>query len=280
MRKQELFLSVCPICGESNSGKFKIYFDGYIKLYKCLSCTHVAQFSGPGIAMVTTEYDDYYDLDFVKKGQEFEYPKRETVFMDIANRAQKVAKGKKILDVGCGDGHFLHCCEKLGFETVGVEPSKLLSEYASKKINGRVINGYYTQNLFPERSFDVITFIQVIEHLQNPVEILKIAYYNLKPGGVLIIEVPSRLSPHFLAYRATRIKWFVKPPDGIIDCHVSYFSPKTMRRLCELAGFSEQQLITGRWKVKYRGFLKNIAAITDPIMNLFGVGGILYIGKK
>ena len=67
MRKQELFLSVCPICGESNSGKFKIYFDGYIKLYKCLSCTHVAQFSGPGIAMVTTEYDDYYDLDFVKK---------------------------------------------------------------------------------------------------------------------------------------------------------------------------------------------------------------------
>jgi hypothetical protein len=126
----------------------------------------------------------------------------------------------------------------------------------------------------------VITFIQVVEHLLNPLEILEIVQYHLKPGGIIMIEVPSRFAPHFLAYKATGIKWFVKPPDGVIDCHVSYFSPRSMRHLTQLAGFSEQSLVTGRWKAKYRGLLRYVAVFTDPIMNALGIGGILYTGWK
>ncbi len=281
MDTSKALANVCPLCGEKNPDAFRIYFDGYIKLYRCRTCTFVAQYPGPGSYTIVEEYGDYYDLDFVKKGQEFMYPYRRRVLGDIADRVFKiVGAGKKILDVGCGDAHFLHLAEQKGLTATGVEPSKLLSEYGQGKIRGTVHNTYYSKDLFPAESFDVISFIQVVEHLVNPAELLEVAKYHLKPGGLIVIEVPSILSPHFLAWRFTGIKYFVKPPDGIIDCHVNYFTPKTMRALTQKVGFSEYKLVTGRWKVKYSGILRAMAYVLDPIFDIFGIGGILYIGRK
>jgi SAM-dependent methyltransferase len=274
-------IAACAVCGEDKPDAFRIYFDGYLKLYRCCSCSHVAQFPGPGGNMVIDNYDFTFGLGFVEKGWEFQYPYRQNGLTDIAKRALKVAGvGKRLLDVGGGDGHFIHCAEGLGFDCTGVEPSELLSEYAASKVRGRIVRGYYEKSLFPKESFDVITFIQVVEHLLDPLDVLKTAHYHLKPGGIIVVEVPSRLAPHFLAYQFTGVKWFVRPWDGVIRVHVSYFSPRSMRHLTRLAGFSEQSLVTGRWRAKYQGMLRHIAVITDPVMNAIGVGGILYIGWK
>jgi SAM-dependent methyltransferase len=280
MDNEKLTVS-CPVCGESKPEAFKIYFDGYVKLYQCRRCSFVAQYPGPGSSTIVEEYEDCYSLDFLEKGQEFMYPDRHRGLTDIAKRIRSVMQSNlKILDVGCGDGFFLFICKKLGFKCFGVEPSHVLANYALSKVKGKIIRAYYNEEIFQKDSFDVISFIQVVEHLRDPFSILNIAKYHLRPGGLLVIEVPSIHSPHFLAYRFTGIKKFVQPPHGVIYSHVGYYCPRSLTYLTDRCGFERLSLFTGRWRVKYSGVLRAISLVADPLMNASRIGGILYFGRK
>jgi len=279
MSNTQILSYPCPVCDENDPNAFRIYFNGYVKLYQCKRCGFVARYPGPGTNIIE-KYDDRYSLDFLNKGQEFMYPHRRKVFTDIAKRIKKYINKGRLLDVGCGDGHFLSICQHLGFECYGVEPSKLLSEYASSKIKNPVIQSHYKKELFPKDSFGIITYIQTLEHIPNPLSALQTTKYHLQKGGILVIEVPSIWSPHFLLYRLTGIKRFVAPPTGIIYSHVGYYSPRSIRFLTNSIDYTELCFITGRWRVKYPGMLSIVAQITDPLMNVLKIGGVLYIGKK
>lgn len=270
----------CAVCGETRSDMFRIWFDGYVKLYKCLTCGLVAQYPGPGEFSVVTDYEDFYSLDFVNDGQEFMYPERRRVLSDICTRATTSHAGGRVLDVGCGDGHFLYLCAQKGLDCYGVEGSKALSSYAAEKTGAKVVQGLYSREMFPQGYFDTISLIQVLEHIPNPASALETAHYHLRDNGVLAIEVPSMHSPHFLAYRWTGVKRFVKPPNGIIRSHCNYFTPKTLTTLATRCGFTEVSLTTGRWQYKYTGTLGRIGKTIDPLLNATGVGGILYLGTK
>lgn len=269
----------CPVCKQTDPAFFKIYFDGFLKLYECKKCGLVAQYPGPGI-YGSVNYEDCYSLDFLKKNQEFMYPEREKVFTDTANRIKKNMNTGKLLDVGCGDGHFLSICKKTGFEVHGIEPDHLLSGYAAKKTKADVIQSFYKKELFSAESFDVITFIQTLEHFPDPFSAVQTAAYHLRKGGVIVIEVPSIWAPHFLLYNIFGLKKSISNSYGVMKEHISYFSPKSMRFLTEFAGFKEDNLITGRWSVKYSGILAAVSKFSDALLNKAGIGGILYMGKK
>jgi len=270
----------CAVCGEIKPEVFKIWFDGYVKLHRCLTCGFVAQYPGPGKFTVVTDYQDFYSLDFVNKGQEFIYPERHRVLQDISNRAIAQKPNGRILDVGCGDGHFISVCSQKGLDCYGVEDSKVLSLYASQKTGAKIVQGLYDRNMFPQNYFDIITFIQVLEHIPDPISALEIANWHLRVNGVLIVEVPSIHSPHFLAYQWTGIKRFVKPPSGIIYSHYGYYTPKSLATLTKGRGFKELAMITGRWQYKYTGLLGQVGKIIDPLLNSLKIGGILYLGTK
>jgi transcription elongation factor Elf1 len=150
---KKFVITTCPVCGQDKPDAFRIYFDGYEKLFRCSTCDHVTQFPGPGGNTIMDSYDEFYDLDFVKKGQEWMYPYRQNVLTDIAKRALKiVGQGKKLLDVGAGDGQFMYRAEALGFDCTGVEPSEALSKYAAGKVQGQIIKGYYKKISFQKRA--------------------------------------------------------------------------------------------------------------------------------
>jgi SAM-dependent methyltransferase len=279
MEIQKELCKPCAVCGETHSESFKIWFDEYIKLYKCLKCGFVSQFPGPGKFKVIDDYRDLYSLDFLKQGKEFMYPNRKSIFQDTLNRIAVIKKSGDILDIGCGDGHFLYLCSLMGFNCFGVEDSKVLSSFASQKTGANIILGRYTKEMFSAESFDVITLIQVLEHIPIPIIALETAFYHLRRNGILVIEIPSISSPHFLAYRFTGIKKFVKH-EGVIISHFGYYSPKTLMTLTRNCGFDKISLVTGRWQFKYNGLLKLISKFIDPIINALKVGGILYIGTK
>jgi SAM-dependent methyltransferase len=278
--KNEKLYYPCAVCGESRPQMFRIWFDDYLKLYRCKSCGFVSQYPGPGSYNVVTDYKDKYSLDFLKAGQEFMYPMRRVVLQDIVNRITKYQAVGNILDVGCGDGHFLYLSSKKGFSCYGVEGSEKLSKYASSKSGAKVIQGLYNKEMFPENSFDVISLIQVLEHIPTPINALETAKYHLRPNGILVIEIPSIYAPNFIAYRLTRIKKFVKPPSGVIFSHFGYYNPKSLFALTQKCGFNNEELVTGRWKYKYSGYLKIIGQIFDPVFNYTKIGGILYIGRN
>ncbi len=270
----------CAVCGESKPNSFRIYFDGYIKLYKCRTCGFIAQYPGPGCNTVDTDYEETYSLSFLDKGQSFMYPNRRRALQDIADRIAGIKTDGRLLDVGCGDGHLLHLCRGKGYECYGVEPSRLLAEYAAKKTGAQIIQGMYEKDTFPQGMFDVITFVQVLEHIVDPDRIIDVARCHLKPSGLLVIEVPSTRAPHFLMYQFTKNKWFVKPPDGVIPCHVGYYTPSSLERLVNDHGFRTASLVTGRWQYKYGGVLGKVGKALDPAFDRLRIGGILLMSER
>ena len=154
--KNNILCQPCALCGETRPEMFKIWFDGYLKLYRCLKCNFISQFPGPGKYTIITEYKARYNLNFLNKNQEFMYPKRRRALQNIVDRITNIKNSGDILDVGCGDGHFLCLCAKKGFNCYGVEDSIYLSSYAASKSRAKITQGLYNKDIFAENSFDVI----------------------------------------------------------------------------------------------------------------------------
>ncbi|WP_288550706.1 class I SAM-dependent methyltransferase [uncultured Brachyspira sp.] len=79
-----------------------------------------------------------------------------------------------LLDIGCSSGLLLEEAKLLGFEPYGIEISEYASSIAKKRIGSeRIYNGTLESSNFNKNFFNVITMIDLIEHVRNPVETLK-----------------------------------------------------------------------------------------------------------
>ena len=81
----------------------------------------------------------------------------------------KLRKGSLILDIGCAAGAFPKAAKDLGFNVVGIEPSKWLCEQARKQYNLDVRQGTLSSQKLEGEKFDVVTLWDVLEHLTDPV---------------------------------------------------------------------------------------------------------------
>jgi len=267
----------CPCCGQSRSDRFRIFFDGPEKAWRCTDCGMVFLFPGPGAATELQDYEHGFKMDWVHKGAMF--PEERPRLLDLLARLRTHVSTGDLFDVGCGDGHFLSLARDV-FRVSGIEPSHDLASWVTSSRGIPVAQGYYTAESLPAKSQDAIVFIQVLEHIPEPIAALQTAREHLRPGGVLMIEVPSLHAPNFLLWMVTGMRRFVAPPRGFIDEHVNYFTPKTLSRLVERSGFQVEQIVTGRWSTKYSGWKGKVARILDPILDLLGIGGILLFAKR
>jgi SAM-dependent methyltransferase len=95
---------------------------------------------------------------------------------------------RRILDVGCGDGLLL---DRLGAwgEAEGVESdATTLSPSAARR---KIHLGPFDASYRPEKKFDLILFLDVLEHLDDPVAALRRANELLAPGGTIFVSVPA-----------------------------------------------------------------------------------------
>lgn len=103
---------------------------------------------------------------------------------------QQTSPGR-ILDVGCGFGFFLNHMAGQGWEAEGIEISAAGRRYAAEHFPGiRVRPAGLPDPGLPDRSCDAVTFFYVLEHLADPLGILREAHRILKPGGVLLLRWP------------------------------------------------------------------------------------------
>jgi len=105
------------------------------------------------------------------------------------------------LDIGAGLGQFQLLLEQEGATGYGLEPSHLRRQYAAEKFGLTLykerVDHPFWQERFPQY-FDLITFWDVIEHVNFPRATLHAAIKLLKPGGFLLLDTPSR---DVLSYR-------------------------------------------------------------------------------
>jgi 2-polyprenyl-3-methyl-5-hydroxy-6-metoxy-1,4-benzoquinol methylase len=105
-------------------------------------------------------------------------------------------KGKKILDIGCGEGGVLTPFEKAGYDCTGLEYSPERAKYAREKgsSNIKFIQGNIEEFSYHQK-FDVILMLDVIEHLNQKLQALKNIKRILSPEGIVIISFPPFRSP-------------------------------------------------------------------------------------
>ena len=133
----------------------------------------------------------------------------------------------RLLDVGCASGQFLGDAASR-FDVEGVELSSAAAEVARGK--GFVVHQGYVTDLPGSEQYDVVTLIQLIEHVVDQDETLKSVWRLLKPGGVLYVSTPASDSASF-AY----LERLHRHVAGF--AHVSIYGKEALVRLVEQHGF-------------------------------------------
>ncbi|MDI6701328.1 MAG: class I SAM-dependent methyltransferase [bacterium] len=134
----------------------------------------------------------------------------------------------KILDVGCGYGYFLKCLERwlLNAEIYGIDIDEQRLTLASQRLSRtKLIRQDAHTLLFSDKYFDVVTALQLLEHLEKPEEFLMEANRILKNNGLLIIATPN---PSGIAARLLKEKWH-----GYNSEHISLKNPQNWRLLLQ-----------------------------------------------
>ena len=134
----------------------------------------------------------------------------------------------RYLDVGCGSGGALGVARALGWEVTGVEVDEAAAEKA-RRFTAEIHVGDVLSAPFAGGRFDVVTAYHVLEHVPDPVAVLRRMLRWLAPDGLLIVEVPNA--------GGLGAAMFGKSWSGLeLPRHLSHFSPETLSRAVELAG--------------------------------------------
>lgn len=146
-------------------------------------------------------------------------------------------KSGRILDIGCGNGDMIGWMKEYGWETYGVEISKAACEQASKQ-SLEVFCGELQDANFSSGFFDVITINQVLEHIHNPLALLKECHRILKKDGLLVVGCPN--------FECFDSKLFGKDWSALqVPTHLYHFTQNTLHKILRNTGFEVQ-----KWKFK------------------------------
>lgn len=199
-----------------------------------------------------------------------------------------IDKGKKVLEIGCGDGLKLAIYKKYGMETFGLEPygAKLTEE--EKKL-GIIRKSVGEVNYDSE--FDYIVLKEVLEHVPDQKQILEKCYKWLKPGGKLIITVPNvegiwrkifkenwfgyDVPRHLYNYNPKNIKFYLKKFGFKINRIRIYdmpymFDGSLKYRASSKTGEKEHRII-------FSNFSKILATPASLIASYLGAGSLMEI---
>lgn len=135
-------------------------------------------------------------------------------------------EGRRLLDVGAGNGYFVHLATReFGLDAIGVEISNAQVEFA------RRLFGVELEKAMPAEQFDTVTSFNVIEHVNDPTQLLAEMRARIKPGGRLVLTTPN---PGCIHRRVKGLKnWgMVDPPH-----HINLFTRAGLSELLGRSGF-------------------------------------------
>jgi SAM-dependent methyltransferase len=184
---------ICPVCKEKADFKFIQDYEskeGKWSLYECSKCTvqFWMPFKNPG--------KEWYESCAGYVVQNIEKPKlRRGYHKQFLKIYKNFSKGTKVLDLGCGRGEFLAELQKRGYEVWGVDFDRNAIEVAKnhfglKNVFALSFDEFFQLPNLPK--FDIITFFEVIEHLDNPLEFIQSVNKLIKEDGLIVLSTPSR----------------------------------------------------------------------------------------
>jgi len=152
-----------------------------------------------------------------------------------------------VLEVGCGSGSCLAELRDLGWEVHGVEPVADAAAVAREHYRVPVVVGTLDEATFAPKSFDAVVMTHVIEHVPDPLPLLRACRTLLRPGGKLVVTCPN---VDAYGHKKYGMYWIALDPPR----HEHVFTRMSLVALARAAGFSS---VDARTSV--RGALGNFA---------------------
>lgn len=266
---------VCPACG-GRTRQLLFTHDRWT-VFRCVGCGLGALDPRPAPEEISAMYRGAYFVDRYDEGLAPGTPAMRKRLSGEAHRIRFFKPFKKkgrVLDIGCGRGYFLLACREQGYDVQGYDVSEEGAGYVRARLGIPVTTGAI-EGAFENGSFDVITMWHSLEHMADTAACLASASRLLKPGGVLVVDVPD--------YTGTdaRMKWD-KWENWDLPYHFYHFTPRALHALLARFGFSvirRKRYHSDVIKSKLRK-IPGLGLFARPIAKLFSGSSYAVVAKK
>jgi 2-polyprenyl-3-methyl-5-hydroxy-6-metoxy-1,4-benzoquinol methylase len=195
--------------------------------FRCNHCGLIFIWPQPDLGTINRMYEDWgkeYYLSLEKLDLAFN-----ASFQERLDKIEPFRKNNRLLDIGCSTGAFLSAAQKRNWQAYGVEISLPSVEYARKNKKLDVFLGTLEEARYEDEYFDVIIAWAVLEHVPDPLRILKESQRILRKGGLLFFCVPN--------FNSLPIKLIGKKYRYIQEGHLFYFTKRSVSIMLEKSGF-------------------------------------------
>lgn len=188
------------------------------------------------------DYPQCNDSSLLKQQEDYAYNcGRFDDILHIVQQHYGDIQKKTLLDIGCGYGEFLLYAKERGMSVKGMEvfeeSARYLKERGIEVTLTQLADNWFAS--FAGERFDVVSMLNVLEHLRNPEEVLcHIREYLLAEKGMLVLDVPNDFNPlQEIAQQVHGLEpWWVAAPT-----HINYFTPQSLEKLLEKCGYTVVQ---------------------------------------
>jgi SAM-dependent methyltransferase len=242
-------LNTCPLCGNKeselirvednkfspNNEKEKQFFSQYqkdqIHLMMCQKCHFCYVDKLPKDPLF---YEALYSKTQCDYEYEYNYHGKKDIYKDIKRQLNQYCPSGQLLDIGTWCGTLLSFL-KNDYSVIGCEISQPAADYAVS-IGLDVKVGSFDSVGFEAESFDIITIIDVLEHLPQPKRVLEKIYRLLKPGGIVYIKVPNIQSQ---INKQNFLQFLRLSSEGVCPnyVHINHFSHESLSSVILSLGF-------------------------------------------
>ncbi len=184
----------------------------------------------------------------------------------IATLVKKIGNKAKVLDIGCGAGLLTNPMAKAGFDVTGIDISKASLQIATQfdKTNSvRYAQADAYELPFEEQTFEGVTAMDLLEHVEKPEKVVREAARVLKPGGLFFFHTFNRT---FLSYLMVikGVEWFVKNTPKNMHVYDLFIPPNDLKRWCTRQKLQIEEILGLRPKILHPSFWKMLLTRKVP----------------
>jgi len=217
----------CPVCGAS--GGRPIYANARDPI--TLDPFAVVECSACGVAYTTPRpcsVDKYYPTRYRAYGWLVTSVLNILYGIRVSRWARLKPAGGSVLEIGCGPGLMLAALHRRGWRVLGIERNDAVAETARRALGIEIV-ATPVEALPADARFDLIIMFQLLEHIGEPVALLRECAKRLAPGGRLVTNVPNFVS---WQSRFAGANWLHLD----VPRHLVHYTPETLAATLQRAG--------------------------------------------
>ncbi|MBC7420457.1 MAG: 3-demethylubiquinone-9 3-O-methyltransferase [Bdellovibrio sp.] len=154
-------------------------------------------------------------------------------------------KNTSVLDVGCGAGFLSNALSEAGLKVTGVDLSeeslRVAAQYdKTKAVNYQKADAYHLP--FADQSFDILTAMDFLEHVEDPAGVIQEFSRVLKPGGLFIFHTFNR-NPLAHLVIIKMVEWLVKNTPKHMHIIRLFIKPSELSNYCAKANMKVEKMV-------------------------------------